>query len=350
MTGISRPLLDWYCENRRVLPFREDPVPYHVWVSEMMLQQTQMATVLPYYRRFLAALPDIAALAACGEETLHKLWEGLGYYSRARNLQKAAVVVMQKYGGHLPADYDALLSLPGIGPYTAGAIASIAFGLPCPAVDGNVLRVAARLLADGRDVALPATKQALTDFVRREMPQNAPGDYNQALMELGALVCVPPAPRCGVCPLAALCAGYGQGVAAALPVKAPARAKAEEQYTVLVVRAPGTDGADSLVLLQKRPAGGLLAGLWQPLLLPGRMAASAAQAQLAALLPGAALGEKLPATRHVFTHKIWRMTGWLCSAPPGAKAPPGCVWAAPRQVRQAYTLPGAFKAYLQYFL
>lgn len=199
--SIAPPLLEWFRENRRPLPFRQQPTAYHIWVSEIMLQQTQVATALPYYRRFVAQLPTVEALAGCEEQKLMKLWEGLGYYSRARNLQKAARLVVRQHGGKLPASYDALLALPGIGPYTAGAIASIAFGLPVVAVDGNVLRVMARLLADEGDVSLPQTKKRLSAAAQGFQPADAPGPYNEALMELGALVCLPGAPRCGACPL-----------------------------------------------------------------------------------------------------------------------------------------------------
>ena len=214
--NLDQKLLDWFYKNQRSLPFRTDPSPYHVWLSEIMLQQTRVSAALPYYERFLAALPDIPALAACEEEKLHKLWEGLGYYSRVRNLQKAARIVCEQYGGDLPADYDALRSLPGIGDYTAGAVASIAFGIPVPAVDGNVLRVFARLYNDDADVMAPATKKAFTVRVLDQMPKATPGPYNEALMELGALVCVPNgAPLCDVCPLAGLCQARAAGTTAA---------------------------------------------------------------------------------------------------------------------------------------
>ena len=221
MENISPALLDWFYKNRRSLPFREDPTPYHVWLSEVMLQQTRVSAVLPYYYRFLEALPDIPALAACEEERLHKLWEGLGYYSRVRNLQKAAKLVCAQYGGQLPADYAALLALPGIGEYTAGAIASISFGLPVPAVDGNVLRVFSRLYNDPGVITEPAVKKAFTARVMEHQPPEKAGDYNQALMELGALVCVPNgAPLCGQCPLAESCLARAAGTTAQLPQKA----------------------------------------------------------------------------------------------------------------------------------
>ena len=239
MENISPALLEWFYKNRRSLPFREDPTPYHVWLSEVMLQQTRVSAVLPYYYRFLEALPDIPALAACEEERLHKLWEGLGYYSRVRNLQKAAKLVCAQYGGQLPADYAALLALPGIGEYTAGAIASISFGLPVPAVDGNVLRVFSRLYNDPGVITEPAVKKAFTARVMEHQPPEKAGDYNQALMELGALVCVPNgAPLCGQCPLAESCRARAAGTTAQLPQKAKPKPRKIVPVTLALVESP----------------------------------------------------------------------------------------------------------------
>ena len=264
MENISPALLEWFYKNRRSLPFREDPTPYHVWLSEVMLQQTRVSAVLPYYYRFLEELPDIPALAACGEEKLHKLWEGLGYYSRVRNLQKAAKLVCAQYGGQLPADYAALRALPGIGEYTAGAIASISFGLPVPAVDGNVLRVFSRLYNDPGVITEPAVKKAFTARVMEHQPPEKAGDYNQALMELGALVCVPNgAPLCGQCPLAALCLARAAGTTAQLPQKAKPKPRKIVPVTLALVESPAG------FLVQQRPQKGLLAGLWQPVLWEG---------------------------------------------------------------------------------
>ena len=345
MENIAPALLDWFYQNKRILPFRTDPSPYHVWVSEIMLQQTRVSAALPYYERFLAALPDIPALAACEEEKLHKLWEGLGYYSRVRNLQKAAKIVCEQYGGQLPADYDALRELPGIGDYTAGAIASISFDLPVPAVDGNVLRVFARLYDDARLITDPAVKKAFTARVMEHQPPEQAGDYNQALMELGALVCVPNgAPLCAACPLHDLCKARAAGTAPTLPRKAAPKARKVEPVTVTLVESEGN------FLIRQRPEKGLLAGLWEPLLWEGE-----------ALTPGE-LHEKLtamglvceadaiaplPAAKHIFSHIEWRMTQYAVPAPP-QPAPEGTVWASREQLRTEYTLPGAFKACKKY--
>ena len=342
MENIAPALLDWFYKNHRILPFREDPTPYHVWLSEVMLQQTRVSAVLPYYERFLAALPDIPALAACDEEKLHKLWEGLGYYSRVRNLQKAAKIVCEQYGGQLPADYAALRALPGIGDYTAGAIASISFGIPVPAVDGNVLRVFSRLYNDPGVITDPKVKKAFTARVMEHQPPEKAGDYNQALMELGALVCVPNGvPLCDVCPLAGLCQARAAGTTAALPQKAKPKPRKVLPVTVALVESP------TGFLVQQRPAKGLLAGLWQPLLWESEHLLQAeVLARLAALGvdTGAAVPEALPAAKHIFSHIEWLLSGVALTVPEQA-APAGCVWASREELRTTYTLPGAFAAY-----
>jgi len=339
--NISPALLNWFYENQRVLPFRTDPSPYHVWLSEIMLQQTRVSAALPYYERFLAALPDIPALAACEEEKLNKLWEGLGYYSRVRNLQKAARIVCEQYGGELPADYDAIRALPGIGDYTAGAICSISFGIPVPAVDGNVLRVFSRLYNDPGVITDPAVKKAFTARVMEHQPPAAPGDYNQALMELGALVCVPNgAPLCEQCPLARLCQARAAGTALSLPQKAAPKARKLEDLTVALVESPAG------FLIQQRPEKGLLAGLWQPLLWEGAaMTAEQLPSALTALgIHGVTEVKPIPKAKHIFSHIEWRMTGYTVTVK-AQPAPDGCIWATREQLQTEYTLPGAFKAY-----
>ena len=341
MENISPALLNWFYENQRVLPFRTDPSPYHVWLSEIMLQQTRVSAALPYYERFLAALPDIPALAACEEEKLNKLWEGLGYYSRVRNLQKAARIVCEQYGGELPADYDAIRALPGIGDYTAGAICSISFGIPVPAVDGNVLRVFSRLYNDPGVITDPAVKKAFTARVMEHQPPAAPGDYNQALMELGALVCVPNgAPLCEQCPLARLCQARAAGTALSLPQKAAPKARKLEDLTVALVESPAG------FLIQQRPEKGLLAGLWQPLLWEGAaMTAEQLPSALTALgIHGVTEVKPIPKAKHIFSHIEWRMTGYTVTVE-AQPAPDGWIWATREQLQTEYTLPGAFKAY-----
>ena len=341
MQPIAAPLLQWFNANKRLLPFRQEPSAYHIWVSEIMLQQTRVAAAIPYYNRFIAALPTPADLAVCEPDALRKLWQGLGYYNRVNNMQKAARIVCEQYGGDLPADYDALRSLPGIGDYTAGAICSISFGIPVPAVDGNVLRVFSRLYNDPGVITDPAVKKAFTARVMEHQPPAAPGDYNQALMELGALVCVPNgAPLCEQCPLARLCQARAAGTALSLPQKAAPKARKLEDLTVALVESPAG------FLIQRRPEKGLLAGLWQPLLWEGAaMTAEQLPAALTALgIHGIAEAKPIPKAKHIFSHIEWRMTGYTVTVE-AQPAPDGCIWATREQLQTEYTLPGAFKAY-----
>lgn len=357
MQQIAPPLLAWFAENKRDLPFRADPAPYHVWLSEIMLQQTRVAAALPYYHRFLAALPTIQDLADCPPEQLHKLWEGLGYYSRVRNLQKAAQQICAQHGGALPADYDALLALAGIGEYTAGAIGSICFGLPVAAVDGNVLRVFARLYNDAGFITDPKVKKAFTARVLAQMPPDQAGAYNQALMELGALVCLPNgAPLCHVCPLADLCKGKQAGTAQSLPNKAPKKARKITPVTTALVH------SSAGWLLQKRPEKGLLAGLWQPPIWEDTLFASAdeLQAALAArgiglaapqnTLSNAPAAQPLPAAKHIFTHIEWHLQGWQFALPADIPLPEGYVWASNQALREQYSVPNAFAVYKKIML
>ncbi len=338
MLHIASPLLAWFYENRRSLPFREDPTPYHIWISEIMLQQTRMSAVLPYYARFMEEYPTPAALAASDPDRLHRIWEGLGYYSRADNLRRAAIVITEKYGGELPRTYEELLALPGIGEYTAGAIASISMNIHVPAVDGNVLRVFSRLYNDRADILQPYTKRRVTAQVAEELPADAPGDFNQALMELGALVCVPGQPECEKCPLRHLCGAAAAGTAAALPFRAPKKPRRVEEITVLLIR------SDAGWLLTKREEKGLLAGLWQPITLPG--SADTPVSALADVLPDATLtdAQSLAASKHLFSHIEWRMSGWLITVSGTPSAPQNCVWAAPADMDR-YAIPSAFRAY-----
>lgn len=339
---IAPSLLNWFYENKRVLPFREDPSPYHIWVSEIMLQQTRVSAALPYYERFIKELPTITSLASCEEEKLHKLWQGLGYYSRVRNLQKAAKIVVQEYGGELPADYTLLKKLPGIGEYTAGAISSIAFKLPEVAVDGNVLRVFSRLLASEADIMLPQTKKELSTYVQEQQPSNAPGDYNEALMELGALICTPGTPNCEACPLAKLCAAREKGIANKLPVKATAKPKEIVPVCVVVVQY----GLNTLLV--QRPKKGLLAGLWGPFTTEGEYSEKEVLKILEKKCCKAKMIKKLPVAEHVFTHKVWKLYGWECEAEETEGLPQGMVWATAEEIEKTYSVPNAFKAYLPF--
>ena len=341
---IPKPLLKWYDGNRRILPWREEPTPYRVWVSEIMLQQTRVEAVKPYYERFMRALPEVAALSEAPEETLLKLWEGLGYYNRVRNLQKAARVVMERHGGKMPADYDALLALPGIGNYTAGAIASIAFGIPKPAVDGNVLRVLARVRADGRCISEEKVRRAVEAELEKAMPKDRPGDFNQAMMEIGACVCVPNGqPHCEQCPLAMICKAREEGTVLSYPRKEAKKARTAEEKTVLVIRDEGR------VALRKRPAKGLLAGMYEFPCLPGKISErevikylSENGMKVLRILP---MGE----TKHVFTHKEWHMQGFQIRVDELEKNASGgsgdWIYVEPWETRENYPIPSAYEFY-----
>lgn len=345
--SIVEPLLTWYDRGRRILPWREEPTPYHVWLSEIMLQQTRVEAVKPYYDRFLQALPDVDSLARVEEDRLLKLWEGLGYYNRARNLKKAAQIVAEKYKGQMPEEYEALLSLPGIGSYTAGAIASIAFGKAYPAVDGNVLRILSRLRVDDRDILDAKVKKAVEEELSRVMPKDRPGDFNQALMELGAMVCIPNgAPKCESCPWKMLCRARQEDRIAEFPKKAKKQPRRIEERTILVIQ-----DADR-VALRKRPDRGLLAGMYEFPSLEGHCK----ERQVASYLKELGLSpiriRELPPAKHIFTHKEWHMIGYLVrvdelSAMEAGEKPQAFVFVEPEETRSAYPIPSAFAAYAE---
>ena len=305
LAALTAPLLDWYGKNRRSLPWRDEVSPYRTWVSEIMLQQTRVTAVLPYFARFMEELPTVSALANAPEEQLLKLWEGLGYYSRARNLQKAARITVEQYGGQLPDDYQRLLALPGIGEYTAGAIASIAFHRAVPAVDGNVLRVAARIMGDRRDILDGALKKEYTRRIAAAMSREAPGDYNQALMDLGATVCLPNgAPLCGICPAKAFCRAHQRGEEAVLPLRRGKKPRRQEQRTVFVLQ------RGEKIALRRRDAKGLLAKLWEFPQVEGALTEAQAARQAAEWGLEVTDWRKQLQARHIFSHVEWEMTGF----------------------------------------
>lgn len=351
----------WYQAKHRQLPWRSDPTPYHVWISEIMLQQTRVEAVKDYYKRFMERLPDVKALSEVSDDELMKLWQGLGYYSRARNLKKCAAKVMEEHGGELPADYKQLEALPGIGPYTAGAIASIAYHLPCAAVDGNVLRVMSRLAGSYEDITLAQTKKqwkAYLEQLYRKYPQVESGDINQALMELGATVCIPNgAPKCADCPLEGLCAARAKGLTQELPVRAEKKPRRDVMKTVLLIVHQGR------VLLLRRPSEGLLADLYEYPNVDKHLEMEAVEDYLSGISPAWEAADlevlgSLPDAKHIFTHLEWHMIGYavkLECAEPGAlaqdiKAHTGAttaVWADRAELETIYAVPGAFSAYTQ---
>jgi A/G-specific adenine glycosylase len=390
LNGIVEPLLVWFGDNARVLPWREQPLPYYVWVSEIMLQQTRVEAVKPFFARFIEALPDVASLAACPEEKLLKLWEGLGYYNRVRNMQKAAQLVMERYDGRLPDTYEELLALPGIGSYTAGAVASIAYGRAVPAVDGNVLRVISRISGDDQDVMKQSVRkqyeEALRGVMERVWPEdsqqkrgqtdlpeeqtringstgenpgqkvmrgNTPGTFNQALMELGATVCLPNgAPDCDGCPVRQICYARANGCQMELPVKAAKKARRIEQRTVLVIR----DSEHAMI--RRRPAKGLLAGLYELPNLEGHLTQEEVLDQVRSWGFSSIRIRQLPEAKHIFSHIEWQMTGYMVlvedleeadrSAGHAAPENEGVLFIEPQHTEREYPIPAAFAAYTKY--
>ena len=332
-------LLAWYRANARELPWRQTEDPYRIWVSEIMLQQTRVAAVLGYYARFLEAFPTVEALAAAPEQQLMKLWEGLGYYSRARNLQRAARCIVER--GGFPDTYQTLLELPGVGDYTASAIASAAFGRREAAVDGNVLRVAARLTEDYADIADPKTKKAVRAAVQAVMPKEAEEIriFNQAMMELGATVCVPNgAPKCESCPVAELCLARQRGTAELLPVKAAKKARRKEEKTVFLLLRQGQ------VALRRRSDAGLLAGLWEFPNVEGTQDESAAAAAVEQMGLVARQWKNKLTAKHIFTHVEWHMTGYTLEV--SGSGPADFLWVDEQGLAER-AVPSAFARYYE---
>ncbi|MCR5791401.1 MAG: A/G-specific adenine glycosylase [Lachnospiraceae bacterium] len=334
---IIGPLTGWYSINARPLPWREAPSPYHVWLSEIMLQQTRIEAVIPYYHRFLSAFPDIASLAAAEEDSVLKLWQGLGYYSRARNLHRAAGQIMTEHGGVFPDSYEKIKKLAGIGEYTAGAIASIAFGIPVPAVDGNVLRVLSRLLCDERDVLLPETKKAVTGELLEIMPKKEPGIFNEALMELGETVCLPNGiPLCQECPLRNDCLACKEGRESSLPVRTAKKTRRIEKRVVFLIR-----NGDRFVL-HKREKKGLLAGLWELPGIEGEEPVLPKEWGFSVI----SLTKSIEA-RHIFTHLEWHMRLYIAeTAADTLPDPESWVFTDKASLTESYALPSAFRAFL----
>lgn len=338
-------LADWYCASERPLPWRVSPTPYHVWLSEIMLQQTRIEAVIPYYERFTRELPDVAALAHVDDEKLMKLWEGLGYYSRARNLKKAAVAIMEEHGGELPRTAKELRKLAGIGPYTAGAVASIAYGQPEPAVDGNVLRVVARLLADPSDIMLAPTRERVTEQLRQTYPEagDACRILTQAWMELGERVCIPNGtPKCGECPVRALCLAHEAGAEEEYPVRSAKKPRRIEKRTVLLLF------CGDRFAVRRRPESGLLAGLWEFPSLDGEVDEEGVREYLASLGLTAGMIAPTEPAKHIFTHIEWHMSGYAADIPSVGET--DLTWVTAREWREDYAAPTAYRAFTKLVL
>lgn len=354
LKAMNGPLLSWYRNHARILPWRENPESYRVWISEIMLQQTRVEAVKPYFNRFLEELPDVQTLAEVDEERLLKLWEGLGYYNRARNLKKAAQVIMEEYDGALPASYEKLLELPGIGSYTAGAIASIAYGIPVPAVDGNVLRVLSRVLASHEDILKQSVKHQMEEELRQTMPAENASEFNQGLIEIGAIVCVPNGqPKCGECPLASICLARKQGLLDSIPYKARKKPRKIQERTILLVE------AGDKVAIEKRPDHGLLAALYQFPNLEGKLEEEEVIRFLEHGTGQVTHIERVGDAKHVFSHVEWHMTGYRVSVElrteRECKAEEECedevsgagayFFVEREEIREKYPIPNAFAAY-----
>lgn len=348
LSEIPFPLLKWYDNNKRILPWREDPTPYRVWVSEIMLQQTRVEAVKPFFERFMSSLPDIPSLAAADSEALLKLWEGLGYYNRVRNLQAAAVQIVEGHNGRMPDDYGELLKLKGIGSYTAGAVASIAYGKPVPAVDGNVLRVVSRVRMDGTLITEAKVKARVERDLQEIIPRERPGDFNQAMMEIGACICLPNgAPKCGECPLAGICMAHTMGKEMEFPKKAVKKHRKVEEKTVLVIR------DQERAALRKRPDKGLLAGMYELPSMEGFRTAEEVTQYLAAAGLKAIRIQPLEDAKHIFTHREWHMRGYMVRVDElEMKAPLGeardWLFIEPQETQERFPVPAAFAAYVKY--
>ena len=344
LENIAQPLLKWYDKNKRTLPWRDKNNAYYTWVSEIMLQQTRVEAVKPYFQRFIRELPDVASLAAAPEERIVKLWEGLGYYSRVRNMQKAAIQVIEKYNGKIPEDFETLLSLRGIGRYTAGAISSIAYGHKVPAVDGNVLRVYSRLTESREDIMKQSVRKSVEDQLKEIMPGDRPGDFNQAVMEIGAVVCVPNGKaKCEECPLAFCCRAKAEGIVDELPKKKAKKERRIEDRTVLILK----DG--DRVAIRKRPAKGLLAGLYELPNLDGNLSEQQVLEQVKewGLSPLRIL--PLAGAKHIFSHVEWHMTGYAVSLEETDHMEnSGFLFIETKETESSYPIPAAFAAYAEY--
>lgn len=337
------PVVAWYRKHRRDLPWREHPDAYRVWVSEIMLQQTRVEAVKPYYERFLEAFPNAAALAEAEEDKLLKIWEGLGYYNRVRNMQKAAQQVMTEHNGRFPQSYDEILKLSGIGHYTAGAISSFAYGIAKPAVDGNVLRVVSRLLASDADIMKASTRAQMERLIEEVIPIDAAADFNQGLIEIGAIVCVPNGePKCEICPVAHLCKAKAQNIQMELPVKTKAKARRIEKRTVLIFRDNET------VAIRKRPVKGLLAGLYELPNVEGHLT------RKEVIEYGKEIGltpirvKKLASAKHIFSHVEWHMIGYEVLVDELEKnCSEKMIFAGREEIDRKYSIPSAFEAYIE---
>lgn len=345
---LVSPLLQWFYGHARVLPWREEPTAYHVWISEIMLQQTRVEAVKPYYDRFIRSFPDVEALAEASEEILLKKWEGLGYYNRVRNLNKAARAIMNEYAGQIPDTYEELVKLPGIGSYTAGAISSIAFNRAVSAVDGNVLRIISRVRMDESDILDAKVKKRIETELNAVIPQERPGDFNQAMMELGAMVCIPNGEaKCQECPWYHLCLARIQNKIHEFPKKKKKKARSIEEKTILIIQ-----DAEKAAL-RKRAAKGLLAGMYEFPWIEGMKTREEVLEYMNQIGYHVIHIKELESSKHIFTHKEWHMVGYAIRVdelePNDIVAKKqNFLFLEPSNSEQNYPIPAAFSAYTKY--
>ena len=341
---MAEPLVAWYRENKRDLPWRDIKDPYRIWISEIMLQQTRVEAVKPFYDRFLKALPTVQDLAKAHEDKLLKLWEGLGYYNRVRNMQKAAIQIVEEHGGNFPCSFEQIRNLTGIGNYTAGAIGSFAFDIPKPAVDGNVLRVISRVTGSYEDIMKAATKTKVEEQLEQVIPKGEACDFNQGLIELGAVVCVPNgAPKCDECPLSELCVARREGIEQELPVKKKAKERRIEKKTVLILQ----DG--DYVAISKRPKKGLLAGLYELPNIEGHLTEEETVAYCKKIGLSPLHIRKLQGAKHIFSHVEWHMIGYRIRVDELEKASgEDLLFIHPEEIEKEFPIPAAFEKYVKY--
>ena len=339
LQNIVKPLLQWFETNKRDLPWRKDRHPYHIWISEIMLQQTRIEAVKKYYVNFMKELPDTESLSLVAEDKLLKLWEGLGYYSRAKNLKKAAELIMQEYGGRFPDSYEQLLKLPGVGEYTAGAIASICFNEKVTAIDGNVLRVISRVLGSRKNVLLPKTKKEIDQKLQKILPEQS-GMFNEALMELGEMVCLPgAAPECTRCPVQSDCIAHRDNLTAEIPVRIKKLKRKREEKTILVLMTE-----NNRIAIEKRTEKGLLSGMYQLPNLNGFYSEEELKSILREWQLTSMKISFLKNAKHVFTHIDWHMKGYLVTVEQQCSQ---FLWVSPQELSEKYPLPTAFQTFIK---
>jgi A/G-specific adenine glycosylase len=342
---IQQTLLSWYKASARILPWRMNQDPYRVWISEIMLQQTRVEAVINYYNRWMNELPTLSDLANVDDDKLYKLWQGLGYYTRAKNLKKAAGIIVEQYSGMIPTDVSTLLTLPGIGPYTAGAIASISFNQKVEAIDGNVMRVVSRIYGSTQNISTPSTTKIIKAYVHQMLPDLNVGEFNQSLMDLGATICLPNGkPLCQLCPIKEHCIAYQQQLTDVIPIKTPKNRRKIQPTTVFLVQ------INDSWLLRKRPNKGLLANLWEFPMVENHLSIEDVPVELLKLDIKASSITPLEDAKHVFTHIEWHMKSYLIQAELTDELKPNCVLAYPYEIQHVYSVPTAFSTHLMVIL